>query len=864
MSYHNAFPRNSFLKRFSPKKRLFWGCSLFLGGALLLLLSSPLCPPGEASSEVRQRWIAPYWAELPLSWKPLVQRRDGVLFFSGAGPHLIDRPEGENLPLLALMIRKQPAPEGGGYEDFIREMERQSSKEEAKNFTSHREDVLLGDLPAVWYSFSGEARMGDVFRKMGGTLIVTKEPDAEGLFTLAVLMGTSEAAEEQKDALRAILASLRKGVPPLDLQKSFPYGATPEAFRHTFGLAWASDGIFALGDATNCRIRLFDAEGMLLEEWGEKGRGEDGTLSFPQDVVFAPDGSLWVLEEGDSVQARLQRFSRKGEFLQKIDLSPKVMGEKGIYKPSFVRVTDSGKIVVFGFSDTSDGKERILVFTPSGELLAAWEPGEGGGLASLPGDRVLLFQENPETDRSPLFCVYDLQGKRLAQWSFYGTDLPSTPGDEEIYFSPRGLATDGAGNIYVFDDSEKALWIYDAEGRLLQVLSVSEHFGIFMGMTASPTGDVVVQDRPAGYGMGEPSLHILKNTFLTSSSQPSEKMISEDSPIPPPLPVGEVPVLGTPVAEPPPGKPEGEKALREELARLKKALALREQALVLEKGGDLGGAAALYRESLPLHPDSAVEAYAAALEQAQSESALPGNILEKASGIVASPNLALSGEIPEISKKQEEGPEEKPEKVLEEKPEEATLSLESLLAKPSEAPELPEPPQLPELLQKSLLPASPYEEAEKLEAEGRRYEALLKYQEILREKPDPAMQTHARELESALRREARQMVTQAVAVQNRGEYREALRLYRESLDIFPLEQVKEYADRLEILLHQGAQSQEVRAKAESLWREGAALEKNWRYQEALAKYKEGLALSPDPKVEEHVKKLEAFLAGRSN
>jgi tetratricopeptide (TPR) repeat protein len=171
---------------------------------------------------------------------------------------------------------------------------------------------------------------------------------------------------------------------------------------------------------------------------------------------------------------------------------------------------------------------------------------------------------------------------------------------------------------------------------------------------------------------------------------------------------------------------------------------------------------------------------------------------------------------------------------------------------------------LPELLEESLLAPSPYEEAEKLEAEGRRYEALLKYQEALRKEPDPVMETHARELERALRREARQMVAQAVEVQNRGEYPKALELYRKSLTIFPLEQVKDYADRLEILLHQGGQSQEARAKAEALWREGAALEKNWRYREALVKYKEGLALSPDPKVEEHVKKLEAFLAGGSN
>lgn len=791
------------------------------------LASSPGWASSSGRSDTVPRWMAPYWVEVPASWKPLVDRREGVMFFTGAPPDVAGTPEGENLAIVALGVMRQAPPKGGSYEDFLEFFEQQARKGDARNFTSSREEITLGSSPAVLYTFSGEADFEGTFKKVGGTMVVAKEPDQEGRFTLVMGMGNALGLEEHKDQIRDMLASARKGEPPLKLERSFPYGATSEVFRYTFGLAWSFQGVLALGDSRNCRIRLFDDQGTLLEEWGEKGKGEEGTFSYPQDFAFTPEGSLWVAEEGYSVRARLQHFTQKGELLQKIDLSPKIMGEKGIYKPFFVRVTDSGKIVVSGITEIREGKDRILVFAPSGELLAAWEPGEIGGLAPLPGDRLLLFQKNPESDRNGLFCVYDLEGNKLAQWSFYGTGFAPTPGDEEVYFRPKGLATDEAGNIYVYDDSEDALWVYDTEGRFLQALPVREHFGIFMGMTASPKGDVVVQDRPSSYAPGEPSLHIMKNTLISSLPKPSE-----------------------PEKEPEPdSKPEPEsdsedlaekESLREELARLKKALALREQALALEKTGDLEGAVALYRESLPLHPDSAVEAYAAELEKLLQESAIPVKIPKEASE--EKEKAPAPQEVPLIS-------------------EDSQVSLESLLPEPSVA---PEPPELPELLEESLLPPSAYEEAEKLEAEGQRYEALLKYQEALRKEPDPAMQSHARELENALRREARQMVAQAVEVQNRGEYPKALELYRKSLTIFPLEQVKDYADRLELLLYQGGQSQEVRVKAESLWREGAALEKNWRYREALVKYKEGLALSPDPKVEEHVKKLEAFLAGRSN
>ena len=825
----------------SGRRTSLWRCMIFL---LFLGLFSGLLPSsGKASSDTVQRWMDPYWLEVPASWKPLVESREGVMFFTGAPPDMAGSPEAENLSILALGVMRQAPPKEGGYEAFLEDFEKQAQKGEARNFSSSREEILLGSLPAVLYSFSGEAEIHGAFKKVGGSMVVTKETDEAGQLTLVMLMGNFAGLEEHKERIRNILSSAREGEPPLKTEKTFAYGATSDAFRYTFGLAWASDGVLALGDSRNCRIRLFDAEGKLLEEWGEKGKGEEGTFSYPRDFAFAPEGSLWVAEEGYSVRARLQRFSRKGEFLQKIDLSPKVMGEKGIYKPSALAVTDSGNIAVAGVTDIRDGKARILVFAPSGELLAAWEPEEMEEvvtLATLPGDLLVLTELRPKEGKGGFFRVYDLKGNKLHQWPFYGTDLPATLGDEEIYFRPEALASDEAGRIYAYDDAEEGLWIYDGEGKFLQVLPVGRSLGIFMGMTASPGGDVVIQDRPGGYSAGEPSLHLMKNNLPSSELLPPKVEIPGEfsSPDFKPLEKPEFPSEES-------AEPEKEDLLRAELKRLKKALALREEALELEAAGNIEGALAKYRESLPLHPDPAVEAYAAELERRRKD-------VSKTSEILA--ERKEETKIPEIS------------------------GEAASLAEVPEVPTMPEVPDIPEIPEVSgnaetgpgeTPPAPPvlslrsplYDEAERLEAEGRRYEALLKYEEGLKEELDPEMQAHARNLENILRREAREMVAQAVAVQNRGNYAEALRLYRQSLTLFPLKQVQEYADRLEILLDQGTQSRDARAKAEILWREGAELQKQWRYQEALKKYKEGLALSPDPKVEEHVRKLEAFLEG---
>ncbi len=709
-------------------------------------------PPGMAL-----RWMNYFYMTVPSDWKPMMDR-DGVGCFTGAHPEAMNDPSSAALPAIALGVTRQKAPKGGDYRAFFADMEKMAARDNTKNFSSKEEEASIGGRPAMFYSFSGEVDAKGTVRKMEANLVVVKEPDHEGMFTLVMVAGSSASVDRYRDVIRTILASAKEGPAPLEMAASFPFGASEKSFRHSEGPFAAADGTVALLDRFGKRIRLFDPAGVLVDEWGTQGKGEDGTFAWPNVIAFAPDGSLYVADEGYSVDANIQRFSRKGEFLGKIKADKKSIGEKGIYKPQFLGVTETGKIVTLGSTEISKGNPRVLVFSPEGKLLTSWDLESVNQVALLPGEKIVLSRTQAENDRADKFAVYDLEGSLLKEWPFWGTDLPPTPGDEKIYFRPDHLAADSEGRVYAYDDSEDGIWIYDPDGKFLQVVPARRTFGIVEGMAVLPNGDVIVKDRPSGYGPGEPSISRMKNAFPAKTLPPAETAVPGGMAVETPpekAPEAEVVLPDTVPQESGAPSVEAEKkeGLEEELARLKKALSLREEAASLEDGGDLAGAAAKYRESLMFHDDPAAKRYAEGLE--------------------------LRAALPPLSVK---GKEE-----------------------------------------------DPGEETE----------------------PEPSPSNKLPDLD--LRRQAEALWKEAGELQKAKKYEEAIALYRKGLGLTPDDAVGSHVAKLEVFLPK------AKAKAESLWRQAGELQKAKKYVEALRKYREGLDVYHNSGVEEHIRKLDALM-----
>jgi streptogramin lyase len=242
-----------------------------------------------------------------------------------------------------------------------------------------------------------------------------------------------------------------------------PHPGTAEGkFRFPTGIAVDSSGHVFVADNRNHRIQEFDNDGTYLRQWGSFGTG-NGQFKSPYGLAVDSSGNVFV---GEVENDRIQKFKLASPCASgTTQVKPGIClitswgsfgtGNGLFITPLGVAVDSSGNVFV-----ADAGNDRIQKFKNDGGFIRKWgsygtRDGQFRALSGVAVDSSgNVFVSDAGNDRIQKFQIATPCPKGLTEITpgvCFVTKWGSTGTANGQFQSPRGIAVDSSGHVFVAD-----------------------------------------------------------------------------------------------------------------------------------------------------------------------------------------------------------------------------------------------------------------------------------------------------------------------------------------------------------------------------------------------------------------------------
>src|SRR5919112_762651 len=185
---------------------------------------------------------------------------------------------------------------------------------------------------------------------------------------------------------------------------------------------------------------------MVVNQWGQSGRGQQGSFSQPNEISIDSEGNVYVTDF-TATSNQIQKFSNNGSFLD--SWGSLGFGPNYFANPTSIAIDSEDNVYVTDFGAPSFAVQK---FTSNGTFLDTW------GAVGL-GAGQFINPAGIAVDSDGYVYVSDFgENNHVVKFDSNGNFI-NTFGEGQLNF-PLGLAVDSEGKIFAVDRNNDRIQVF--------------------------------------------------------------------------------------------------------------------------------------------------------------------------------------------------------------------------------------------------------------------------------------------------------------------------------------------------------------------------------------------------------------------